>query len=279
MSRKKKTLLIVVLVPLLLIACAFLFIDQLAKKAVEIGGEQAMGVPTAVDGVSLSPFRGEGSIKGLQISNPGGFESPYFMHLSKAGAAMDVGSVLKDTVVMKSIELDGLKVHLEKTKAGSNYEVILGNMKKGEEKGPGEEPGKKFLVRDVVVKNISVDADVVLVVKKTVHLNIDEIHLENVGSDTDSGVIMSQLMGTIVKAVLTAIVQQGAELLPDIAKDLGSNLAGLGKVGVKVIGNVTGQVGDEAVKALGGAGKAVGGAIKGIGGILGGGDDKKEDDK
>jgi hypothetical protein len=85
---------------------------------------------------------------------------------------------------------------------------------------------------------------------------------------------MSQLMGTIVKAVLVAIVEQGAELLPGIAKDLGGNLGKLGKLGAKVTIKAAG----DAVKVIGGAGKAVGGAakdaIKGIGGIFGGDDDE-----
>ncbi|HEX5137495.1 MAG TPA: hypothetical protein VFY93_11015 [Planctomycetota bacterium] len=285
MSRKK-ILLIVLLIPVVLVVGAWIFLDQIAKKAVEVGGEQAMGVPTALDGISLKPVAGKGTIEGLQVSNPQGFDSPFFMRLDKGDAALDVGSVFKDTIVMNSIELDGLEVHLEKAHGSSNYGTILENMKKGEEKAPSEEGGKKFLVQQVVVRNIRVHADVAVAGQtiKTVHLNIEEIKLENVGSDTGSGVVMSQLMGTIVKAVLSGIVQAGGEVLGDVAKDLGAGLAGLGKVGVKVLGKVTGQVGGEAVKVLGGAGKAVGGAakdaIKGIGGLFGGDDDeKKKDDR
>lgn len=283
MSRKKKALLVVLLVPVILIAGAWIFLDHLAKKAVEIGGQTAMGVPTALDSISLSPIQGKGSIEGLQVSNPQGFESPFFLRLDKGDAALDVGSVLTDQVVMKTIELNGFEVHLEKSKGSSNYGVILDHMKKGEEEPTAEQKaGKKFLVEEVVVRDIRVHADVAIAGQtvKTVHLNIEEVRLENVGSDTESGVIMSQLMGTIIKAVLTAIVQQGAEILSDIASDLGAGLGKLGKVGVKVLGKVTGQVGGEAVKVLGGAGKAVGGAlkegVKGIGGLFGGDDDEED---
>jgi hypothetical protein len=275
MSGKKKVLLVVLLIPVVLVAGVWIFLDHLAKKAVEIGGEQAMGVPTALDGISLRPIQGKGTIEGLQVSNPQGFDSPFFVRLDKGDATLDVGSVLTDQVVMKRIELNGFEVHLEKSKGSSNYGVILDNMKKGEE-APAEEAGKKFLVEEVVVRDIRVHADVAIAGQtvKTVHLNIEEVRLENVGSDTESGVIMSQLMGTIVKAVLTAIVQQGAEILPDIATDLGAGLGKLGKVGVRVLGKVTGQVGSEAVKVLGGALKK---GVKGIGGIFGGDDDDQKD--
>ncbi len=271
MTVKKKILIGIPLVLVLLIAVAWLFLDQIAKKAIEVGGEKAMGVPTKVESVSLRPILGKAAIEGLRISNPSGFESPFFMNLAKAEAKLDVGSVFEDTIVMESIELDGLKAHLEKSKQGANYEVILANMKKGEEEGAaGEEPGKKFLIRRVVVRNIDVRADVAIAGEKlsSVDLRINEITLENVGSE-GSGVVVSQLMGTIVKAVLTAIVQQGAKVLPEvIVNGLGAGLKGVGKVGVKVIG---------------GAGKAVGGvakdALEGIGGIFGGGDDEKDEDK
>jgi hypothetical protein len=178
---------------------------------------------------------------------------------------------------MESIELDGLKAHLEKRKEGSNYDVILANMKKGEEGGGagGEEGGRKYVVRRIVVRNIDVRADLAIAGEKlsSVDLHIDEIDLENVGSDTGTGVITSQLMGTIVRAVLAAIVQQGARVLPEVmVKGLGAGLKGLGNIGAKVTVKVAGK----AVDVIGSAGKALGGAIKGIGGLLGGDDDEEK---
>ena len=81
MSVKKKILLGI---PLLLVALplvAYVFIGLLAKKAVELGGEQAMGVPTSLENITLKPFSGQGSIEGLKVSNPGGFKTPFFMKL------------------------------------------------------------------------------------------------------------------------------------------------------------------------------------------------------
>ncbi len=127
MTVKRKILIGLPLLLVLLLVGAYVFLDHLAKRAIEIGGEQAMGVPTSLEGIALKPIRGEGSLEGLQVSHPSGFETPFFMRLSKADAALDMGSIFTDTVVMKSIELDGLTAHLEKSKEGANYEVILAN--------------------------------------------------------------------------------------------------------------------------------------------------------
>jgi uncharacterized protein involved in outer membrane biogenesis len=268
----KKALIGISLILILLLVAGYLFLDHIAKAAIEFGGEQAMGVPTSLENITLRPMLGKGTIEGLEISNPKGFETPFFMNLSKGHAALDMGSLSTDTVVMKTIELDGLKAYLEKTKEGSNYEMILANMKKGEEEGAkGEEPGKKFLVERILVRNIDVRADLAVAGAKmtSVDLRIDQIEIENVGAGKESGVILSQLMGTIVKAVLTAIVQQGAKVLPQVmVNGLGAGLKGVGKVGL----NMTVKAGGQTVKVLGGATKD---AIKGIGGIFGGGGDGK----
>jgi len=271
MKRTRKILGIVVLALVVVVVGAMLMMDQLARKAVEIGGESAMGVPTTLDKLSLRPFKGEGDLKGLTIGNPEGFETAHFMSLREGAAALDVGSLLKPRVVMNSIELKGLDINLEKRDEGANYEVILENMKT-EEEAPPEEEGRHFLVERIVVEDITVHADVAVLGKKAtrVDLHIERIELENVGTETESGVIMSQLMGTIVKSVLVAVVQQGAKVLPDVVvTGVGAGLeklGGAGKVAVKVVGKVTYKVGDKVVDVIGGV-------AKGIGGIFGGDDD------
>ncbi|MFI5403126.1 MAG: hypothetical protein ACHQ1G_09330, partial [Planctomycetota bacterium] len=143
----------------------------------------------------------------------------------------------------------------------------------------GEEGGKKFLANRIVIRDISVRADLAIAGEKlsSVDLQIDEILLENVGSDTEGGKITSQVMHTIVKAVLAAILEQGARVLPEVmVNGLGAGLKGLGKVGFKVVGNVTVKVGGKVIKVLGGAGKTIGGVVNGI---FGGGDDEDEDEE
>lgn len=272
MTRAKKILGGVLLGLIVLVMAAILMLDHIARKAVEIGGEAAMGVPTTLDKLSLKPLKGEGDLEGLKIGNPEGFETPHFMRLSDGSAALDTGSLFKSTVVMNSIELSGLDIHLEKREEGANYEVILKNMESAEESAPEEKGGKQFLVERIVVRDVTVHADVIVLGKKAdrVVLRIERIELENVGTETESGVIMSQLLGTIVKSVLVAVVQQGAKVLPKVVvTGVGAGLeklGGAGKVAVKVVGKVSANVGDKVVDV-------VGGVAKGIGGLFGGDDD------
>jgi uncharacterized protein involved in outer membrane biogenesis len=278
------------LLVVLLIVGAFVFLDDIAKRVVEVGGASAMGVPVSLEKISLRPLRGEGDLAGLKVSNPEGFETPHFMKLAEGHSAVDTGSVFSDTIVVKSIRLEGLEVYLEAKDEGSNYEVILENMKKSEEAAPppgegGKEegeagPGKKFRADEIVVRDINVHADVAVRGKKLsrVDLRIPEIRLENVGSESGGSAVTSQVMGTIVKAVLRAVLEQGARVLPEVmVRGLGHGLKGVGKVTFKVVGKVTGTVGGKAIEVVGEAGKAV---AKKIGGLFGGDDEEeKEEDK
>ena len=43
---------------------------------------------------------------------------------------------------------------------------------------------------------------------------IEEIRLENVGSDTDRGILLSELAGVMVKAILVAVLDKAGTLIP-----------------------------------------------------------------
>jgi len=278
--KKKRFLIPLLLVGLLVVVLlvGFIFLDTIAKTAIETVGSNMMGVPTTVDSVSLSPFGGSAGVKGLTIGNPPGYETPHFMAIGSAGSAFKLGDLTADTITVDQIRVDGMSVNLEKKEGGdSNYEVILENMKKGEEQEepPPDEPGKRFVVKEVVLTDIRVRADLVVAGKpvEEITLKISEIRLEDVGSDTEGGALASQLMGTIVKATLQAIVTQGADVLPGaIVGTLKVGLEGLGKLGVKGV-RVVGEAGGKAVDVVGGAAKGIGDAV---GGLFGG---KKDEEK
>jgi len=271
----KKVLLIVVIVIVLALISIPLWIDSVARSAVEAGGTQAMGVPTKLEGLSLKIFGGACSLEGLHVANPEGFESPHFLHLGSGSVAVNLGSVMEDKVVIPTLTLDGIDIHLEQTLKGSNYGTILDNLKKEEqEEVKDEAPGKKFVIEELVIRNVKATAHLSLgVIKPGVPLEIKEIRMQNVGSDGE-GVSMSQVFGYILTGLLDSVAKLGKGIFPeDITKGLTSGVSDLGGFtvdGVKVMGK-----GGEEI--LTGVGKGTKGLTEGIGGIFGG--DKKEEKK
>ena len=269
---------------------SLIWIDGIGRAAVESGGEQAMGVTTTLDDLDLSLFGGTCGLKGLTVGNPKGFPAPHFLALEKGEIAVTLGSLLGDTVEVPRIVLEGIDLNLEKTRDGANYEVILAHMQRGE---TTEETGRRFVVGEAVLRSIRVHVDVAVGGRKLsrVDLEIPEIRVENLSSEDDAGLVLSRLTGTLVKATLLAVAKQGPRVIPEaVVNGLGAGLEGMGDVGrlgVRVVGAITGTVGGKPVKVVGGVLKEVGGVLgegagevlEGIGGLLGGGKDEEEEKK
>ena len=252
-----------VLVVLLLVAVLTvpLWINPVAKTAVEEGGSMALGVPTTLGSISLGLFSGTAELASLNIANPQGFETPHFMNLGSGAVAINLRSIQGDTVEIPRFEIDGLDLYLEKGANGANYKKIIENLekfsgdgKKGEPR-PGEkkdEPGKKFVIREIIIRNVNVTAKTPIA---TIPLKVEELRMQNVGSEGE-GVDMPKLIALIVSGVLKGVAEQGIGVLPDdISGGLKEGLAslkGLGTLGedaAKAIEKAGGQSSEEIDKA------------------------------
>ena len=195
-----KIVLVLVLLLIIVVATIPLWISPAAKAAVEKGGTQAMGVKTTLAELDIGLFSGTCDLAGLNIANPEGFDTPHFMDLGSGAVAVDIQSLQGDLIEIPKFELTGLDMNLEKGSGQANYEKIMENLQKlstGEEKPKEKEPGKKFVIREIVIKDVKVTAKMVGV---TVPMKIDEMRLENVGSEGE-GVDMKELIALIVSGV------------------------------------------------------------------------------
>lgn len=303
-----KKLLIVVAVVIVLIVAVLLgilfYVDSIAKVAIERGGTAALGTPTTVDGVNIKVFSGQGKVSGLQVANPPGGVAKHFLKVGDASAEVTLGSLTSDVVKAPIIEINHVEMALEKKGKQANYEIILDNLKKvkdtttgGGQTTPEGKPAKKFLVEQIVIRDVKVhvDMDRTGLGGKLTELDVEipEIKIDGFGSDKPLD--MQQLTGIVTKAVFEAVAKKAGGVLPaELIGTLNTGLAGLGNIGTggveviggtvkeagKVVADLTKGLGDVG-KGLGEAGKGVteglGGVFKGIGGALGG--DKKDGEK
>lgn len=267
-----KKLLVAAAVLVVLLIGAFvalaLTVDSLAKTGIEKGGTFALGVPTHLASADVGIMSGEFGMKGLSIENPKGFSRPEFFGLGEGKVAVSLGSLRQDVVRVPKMEFTGIRVDLERTSSGSNYNTILENVKRFENKDKPAAPkdeGKKFIIDEIVIRDVSVRADVIGIpgASPAVTIPIREVRLKNVGT-AEGGATPAQIATVVVKAVLASAVEAGGGLIPaDIAGELKgglSQLQGLGEYGVEAIG----QAG-EVLKGIGGAaGEALQDVGKGV---------------
>jgi len=292
-----------VIVVLLIVGVVILLvsIDAVAKTGIEKGATYALGVPTTLKSADIRVFSGKFALNGLDVANPEGFDKDHFLALGNGKVDVSYATLRKPTIELPLFQLDDVSLNLEKSSKGSNYGIILDNLKKfdsGEkpkENAPKSE--KKLVIKKININDIEVHVEFLPIGGMLTErdIRIDHIELTDVGKD--GGVKTSELIGIIMQAILAS----GGDLIPaDMLGDLNAGLEGLtdlGEMGIGVategveqIGAVAGQAAEAAGEAADAAGEAledaadqVGGALddaaKGIGGLLGGGDDDKKDDK
>ena len=240
---------------LVVLACvlAVVFIDYLAKTGIQVGGTAALGVPTRVDAVHVGLISGQADLADLSVGNPEGFKSPHFLTLHSGAVGVSLSSLMKDTVEVSYLELEGIDLYIEKNKDGqANFQVIMGSQKKHENKPePAKsDEGKKLLVKQVKIRNVTMHADV-LPAGGPVQVVVPEILLTNVGAADGTGVSTSEVVNIIVKAIFASAAANGADLLPaDMLKDMNAGLEQL----TSLAGNgmsFAGQALDDAKKAAG----------------------------
>ena len=277
----KKLLVRLVLAVVVLVVVAgvvgYLWLDTIAKEAVQRGGTYAMGVDTTVDKVSLRPFAGQLQMQGLNVANPKGFNGAHLMQTGTFELELVPSSLMDKTIVLKKFELDGLDMYIDQQMPRSNISVIMDNLKKlGDEKPKDQKPseGKNYRVDLITIRNVV--AHVKVLVGPELTIKIPEIQLKNVTGDNAAGVALPVLVARILPAILAAVLEQGKGVLPPelaaaLRGDVSALTAQLGGQAQQMVKGVQGEIGKTVGSVLGkdaNQPKTPGGGL--LDGILGG---------
>ncbi len=264
-KRLVKLFFFLVLLAAIGVGVLFFCLNGIAKRSIETGGTYALGVPTALGDIDISLFSGSCELNNLRVENPKNFTFPSFLRIDHGEFSIDVKSLSSDTVKVNHIRFKGVELSIEKTKAGSNYQVILDHLQQlSARMGTGQttnEPdaqdaqaGKNIVIGEILIEDVSVNLNVnalglgVAPIQKTIRLS-EPIRLTNLGTAEDAKMQMAHVVGIIVKTMLSEVIRQAGGLLPDIiGNELGKGLDGLGKIsqlGAKVLKDgMTGGVED-----------------------------------
>jgi AsmA-like protein len=260
---------------------AGLFIDSLAKKAIESGGTHALGVETRLESASLGLISGRFALAGLSVANPAGFAEPDFFALRSTELELSLSTLLEPRITIPSLVLEGITLDLERNASGTNYGAILDSLERFESApqddaagGPATEGGKTFLLQRLVIRDVRATVNLIPAGGDLTKLSlaVPEIVVEGLGSELS----MPQLCALVVKGVVNAAIQAGGGVLPaDLLADLRGRMDGLegaararvdeelGKVESKLEEQAK-KLGPEAEKALQDASGKLGGKLDGL---------------
>lgn len=209
-----------ILLIVIIVVGVFIYIDAIAKSAIERGATYALGVNTSLDSADVQVFQGQVELAKLNVSNPDGYASDHFLDLGTGNMRVTLGSLRQDVVHVPHLRLIGADINLEKKAGAANYQVILDNLKKLQGDQPRE--GKRFIIDELVIRDVDVHVDLLSAAGlggaddlTRVTVPIDEVKLEDVGKQDGRGVTIGELSGLVLKAMLASAVEKGAGLIPD----------------------------------------------------------------
>lgn len=238
---------------------AYLYLDSLARAAIEHGARQATGVRTTVQQVDVRPMSGVMGVSKLEINNPPGFSGSPFLELGQGDMQVSVMSLLGQTVDVKKLSLDHIDVNLLRQGGRSNYQTILTYLQAhaGDTKS-----GKKFIIHKLDVTHVTVTLTGFPGGTQT--LDLPPIHMTNIGNAQGAhGLRLSDVTGLVIQAIFSSLARHPEKLPKVLIVTAGQSIDSLGKAGASFF--------SATLKALGGtAGDTSSTLAHGLGGLFGG---------
>ena len=229
-----KKLLIIALVVVVLIVIFVVFVlsnlNSLVAKAIEDNGSEVTQTSVSVTGVEISLRDGKGSIEGLNIASPEGFEAENVFTLDDITVGIDINSLRGEPIIINEIRIKAPVVYAEITKTGtSNIDELRKKVQEytsqaAGESGESEQQDKLILIRQFVFEkgSIEVNASALGLEKRTIVL--PEIRLEDIGGP--GGATPDKVTGIILAAVAKKAASEigGSEINRLIEEKLGGEI-------------------------------------------------------
>jgi uncharacterized protein involved in outer membrane biogenesis len=214
---KKVLIVVAVIIVLVVVALALLFsnLNSLVAKAIEKHGSEVTQTSVSVSGVDISLREGRGTIEGLTVASPEGFEARDAFSLEDITLDIDIASLREEPIVIEEIRIQAPVVNAEITEKGaSNIDQLRKNVQAGAARaeGDGDESGgqpTRIRIKQFVFErgSIEVDATALGIEKRTIAL--PEIRLSDVGGA--GGAPPDEIAEIILAAVATNVASEIAE--------------------------------------------------------------------
>ena len=239
----KKLLISLLLLIVLAVGATFLYLDRIVTTGIEVVGSQVLGTEVTVASVAISPLNGSGSISGLEIRNPEGFDSDYIFQLEQVEVSLNAASLMSDVIEIESIIITQPEITYETRITTDNVRALLENIGGvgGETAAADGESGKEMFIRDF--RLLSPQVNLVAAVA-TAPISLPDIELTDIGTEDNAAtvaqvleVVLSALRRTIREAELPGLdmlregvesrLQDGIEEAEEVVEDLGNRLRGI----------------------------------------------------
>jgi len=244
-----KIVAVLIILLILVVAGSLYFLGGIVKTGVEKAGPKVTKTDVKLSSAKLSIFSGNGELKNFSIANPEGYKTHDAIKVGSVAVNVQPGSVMSDKVVVHSVKVLAPEITFEGNLGGNNLNKLLDNIKGSSDKDKQattkEEKSsqKKLQVDDFLITGAKVHVATSLLGDRSATLSIPEIHLTNLGQDSN-GITAAQLaekvFGELVQSTLKAVTEQ----VGNLGKGATDMLKGASTNAIPNVDKVTKGVGD-----------------------------------
>ena len=206
-----------------------------AAVGIEAGAEEllteAVGAEVTIESLNVSITAGEMTIRGLAVANPEGFHTEHAIEAGEVRVAMELRTLLEDTVVLREVTVERPLVTYELGPEGSNLEALRRNVESFAGSGDGRRrdtagraAGKRILIEDLYVRDGRVAASAVFLKGKSWRVPLPDMHLRNLSSG-EGGVAAAGVVDEITSEI-TRNARRSVAPIRELAGDAGDRIAG-----------------------------------------------------
>ena len=233
---KKIAIALIAVVAVIGIAVSWLLgsLDGIVKNQIESIGSELTGVLVTVESVKIDLGKGLGTIAGLKIANPDGYNTDAALTLNVLSLNLDLGSLSGDPLILEKLVIESLEGNLELRDGSTNLSEIVANIQaddgEAEKKTEETESGKplKLSINELLISNakITVTDKDVAEVKTLPTITLSDVGGEKGGTPAQvSGVIVSTLISEILKeAAAERLMKTVGDSVDEMAKGLMDSL-------------------------------------------------------
>ena len=193
---------------------------------------EAVGTEVAIASIDVALTEGEMTIRGLTVANPEGFRTEHAFEADEVRVAVELGTLLEETVVVREVTVEKPLVTYELGPDGSNLEAIQRNVESAAGSGEAssrDAPTRQILVEDLYIRGGKVAASAVFLKGKSWKVPLPDIHLENISSAGD-GIAAADVIEEVTSELL-ASARRSVAPIRELAGEVGDRItAGAGKV-------------------------------------------------
>jgi len=196
------------------IALSF-FIGSIATQGVNTLAPRITGSPVTLESARISPWNGVGTLQGLFVGNPKGWQSDRLAYIGKLHLALDPMTLLSDTIVVEEVILEQPEFVYETKVISSNVKELLAQIEKnvgGPKPGkPAAEEGsaKKFAIKRINLKGAKVTIGIG---PAAVTVPMPDLELVDLGT-REKGLNASQLALEVTKQIMPRVISAATDAL------------------------------------------------------------------